>query len=266
MQFAPNGASIHFLPPYFCRNKQLKKVGMNINATSQRLCAWSGVVANVFWVFGFFAITYWLAPHGPSWTAEETKEFWTTRNRALIDWGLVLYGFGGALYMPWSAGIAAQIKRIEGKNSVFTYTIIGLGACFVWVFLLAWVLWEIIAYRADIMDANLMLILDNLAWITNLSPVNIVLIQGIAIGLPILMDKSAKPVFPKWFGWFSIIAVFTFLPGSFSGFFYEGPVAYDGLFSYWIPLGTYLIWMSVTTWQLLQNIKQQEAEAKLINA
>lgn len=239
---------------------------MNINANSQRLFAWSGVVANIFWVFGFFSITNWLAPHGPSWTPEETWEFWNGLNRTLVDWGLLLYGFGGVLYMTWTAGIAVQIKRIEGEFSPMTYALIGLGACFVWVFLLAWVLWEVIAYRADMMDPSLMMILDNLAWITNLSPVNIVLVQGLVIAIPILTDKRPEPIFPKWFGWFTIASVVSFLPGSFGGFFYEGPIAFDGLLSYWIPLSTYLIWMTVTTIMLLKTINKQEAEAALNKA
>ncbi|MFL0197897.1 hypothetical protein ACJDU8_20345 [Clostridium sp. WILCCON 0269] len=232
---------------------------MGTNAKTQRLCAWAGVLANVLWVVGEIPFTHWWAPHSPLWGPSEVAKLFQTNTTAIVI-GLILFGFGGALYLPWTAEISVQLKRIEGKNSPLTYVNLGLGACFVWVFLIPWVLWQVIAFRASTASPEILWILDDLAWITNISPVNIVLIQGISIGIAVLSDKHSKPIFPRWFGWYSIASVFSFLPGAFSPLFETGPIAWDGLLSFWIPFATYLAWMTVTTVMLLKAIKRQEQE------
>lgn len=242
---------------------------MGTNATVQRLCAWAGVLANILWIAGEIPFTHWWAPHSPAWGPAEVAQLFQT-NTTAIKIGLILFGFGGALYLPWTAVISVQLKRIEGPNSPLTYINLGLGAVFVWVFLIPWVLWQTIAFRASTASPEILWILDDLAWITNLSPVNVVFIQGIAITLAVLLDKRPEPIFPRWFGWFTLVSVILFLPGSFSPLFESGPIAWDGLLSFWIPFPAYVLWMSVTTAMLLKAIRRQELEeagsAKLTQA
>lgn len=230
-----------------------------MNAKMQRLCAWCGVFCTLLWLAGFWPLAHYFAPHSPLWGPEEVKAFYTT-NTNLIRIGLILLGFGACLYLPWCAAIATQMKRIEGDHSPLTWSQLGLGSIFVWVFFLPVMIWLCISYRPEETSPELLWKMNDMAWLTFINPVCIIFFQGIAIGLAILSDKRVEPIFPRWFGFFNIWVVIIYLPGSLVPLFKSGPFAWNGILAWWIPLTLFVIWMITTTYLLLKAITRQESE------
>jgi hypothetical protein len=76
----------------------------------------------------------------------------------------------------------------------------------------------------------------------------------------IFQDHRATPIFPRWLGYFSLWAGLLFIPGTTISYFHTGPLAWNGIFAYWLPLGVFAIWIFVVTAYVLRAIDQQQAE------
>ncbi|MET0983807.1 MAG: hypothetical protein ABW034_00225 [Steroidobacteraceae bacterium] len=147
-----------------------------MNASMQRLCSWGGVGCTVLWLIGFWPLAPHFAPHSPEIGPEAVAAIYRTNNAAIIL-GLISLGFGAVLYLPWCAAIAVQMKRIEGEHSPLTWSQLGLGSIFVWVFLLPVLLWMCCAYRPDETDPQLLWRMNDMAWLSFISPVCIIFFQ-----------------------------------------------------------------------------------------
>lgn len=230
-----------------------------MNAKMQRLCAWGGVGCTLLWLPGFWVLANWFAPHPPTWTPEQVATFFRTDTN-MLRFALITLGYGCCLYLPWCAAISTQMRRIEGEHSVMSWAQLGMGSIGVWVFFLPVMLWITISYRADEMPPELMRYLNDFAWLTFINPVCMYFYQGLFIGITILNDKRAEPIFPRWFGWAQIWVIIIYLPGSLVPMFKTGPFAWNGALAWFIPLTVFVIWMMTMTYLLLKAIKRQETE------
>jgi hypothetical protein len=93
-----------------------------------------------------------------------------------------------------------------------------------------------------------------------IGPVCTIFVQGMAITIAILSDKSEKPVLPRWLGWFNLWAQIIYLPGILIPYFKSGPLAWNGLLAFWIPVVVFTIWLFLISAMLLRAITEQERE------
>lgn len=206
------------------------------------------------WIIALVAAGF-LPPHHPDWGAQQIAQIYAD-NPIGIRTGMVFLLIGGVLYQPWVAEIAVQMKRIEGRQSVLTYVQLGLGTLFVLLFVLAAIFWQTAEYRLleDIVFTQRM---NDLGWFMFLISVPILTVQGLALSL-VIFDRGQQ-LFPRWFGWFNIWAQIIFLPGIVIPFFKDGPLAWNGVIAFWIPVVVYTVWMCSLTKMLLDAIKKPEA-------
>jgi hypothetical protein len=227
------------------------------NAKSQRLCVWSGITG-----IGLFFIGYWvmgglLPPPSPHWSADHIQHFWQ-HHVTLKRYGLVLCMIGGALTGPWVAAIAVQMRRIEGENSVYTWTQLGLGVIGVLLFIFPLMPMEVMLFRPH-RSPELMLLLNDLSWLPFVGIFMPASVQCLAIGLAVLKDKSEK-VFPRWLGYFNIWVALLFLPGALIYSFKTGAFSWRGAFCFWMPLTVFGAWFFVMLPYLLKAIDNHERE------
>ena len=231
-----------------------------MNATNQRICAWAGPVAAVIWLIGLLFLARFIPPIPPSLGPAEVAARYAN-NTVGIRAGMVCVLVGGALYGAWTAVITVQLKRIEGRSSVMAYTQLALGAAFVLVFVVPVVFWQAAAFR-PLDNIEITQRLNDLAWMGFLIPVPVITVQGLAITLAILSDKSSSPVFPRWVGWFNLWAQIIFLPGVLIPFFKHGVLAWNGLLAFWIPVAVFTAWMIVLSVMLFRAIKEEERQCQ----
>jgi hypothetical protein len=81
------------------------------------------------------------------------------------------------------------------------------------------------------------------------------------MGIAVLSDKSATPVFPRWAGYLDFWVAVLFMPGTIAVFFQDGPFAWSGLLTWYIPLGVFAFWMFANTALRLKAISAEEAAA-----
>jgi len=231
-----------------------------MNATSQRICAWAGPVCAITWMVGFFLLAGFIPPPSPGQNATQIATLFaehTTRIRA----GMVVLMFGGAFYAPWAAVISVQLKRIEGRSSPMAYTQLGMGSVFVLIFIVPVMIWQAAAFR-PLENIEITHRLNDLAWLLFIGPVATIFVQGIAITIAILGDKSEWPVFPRWLAWFNLWAQIIYLPGILIPFFKNGPLAWNGVLAFWIPVVVFTVWMILLSVMLLRAIKDEERQVQ----
>jgi hypothetical protein len=85
--------------------------------------------------------------------------------------------------------------------------------------------------------------------------------QEVPIAIAILMDRSARPLFPRWVGYANIWIPLTFLPALCAYFVTTGPVAWQGALVFYLGLATFGAWVVIMTWALLRAVRQDAGEA-----
>ncbi len=229
-----------------------------LNSTAQRLCAWSGIVGVTFFFLAFFLAGF-IPPPGPSLTQDEVVAMYQ-QNTTGIRIGMLFMMISGMFIAPLVAVISLHLRRIEGVSPLMTYTQLSAGSVGILFFIIPAVLFLVTAFRPD-RPPELTYLMNDFSWIMTVIVWPPAFMQNIAIGVAVIGDKSPKPIFPRWLGFFNFWIALLFVPGSLLPFFKTGPFAWNGVFAFWIPGSVFCLWFIVMLVLLLKAIKQQEQAA-----
>lgn len=229
----------------------------NLNLTAQRICVWCGPVMVGVWGLSFAFLCRFIPPPAPSKTPEQLVAQFSEHTN-LIRLGLVVSLFACALLVPFCAAISAQMRRIEGVRSVLAETQLVSGGLLCVEFLLPFAIWQTALYRLQEHDPRTIQLLNDMAWLMFLGIISSACIQVAALGLAILLDKGAEPVFPRWAGYLNLWIALVWSPASVIVFFKNGPFAWNGLIAWWIPLLVFFTWFAVMVTLLLRAIADDE--------
>ena len=175
-----------------------------------------------------------------------------------IRFGLLVMMGASACILPFAAVISAQMKRMEDKPSVLSNLQLVSGGIGVVFFIVPCLLWSIAAFRPE-RDAELIHLMNDAGWLMFLMPFTTFIVQNFAIGLAILGDNSAQPVFPRWVAYLNFWVAVLFIPGGLLTFFKTGPFAWNGLFAFWVPFVVFFSWYMVMFMLLRKGIIAQAA-------
>jgi hypothetical protein len=78
------------------------------------------------------------------------------------------------------------------------------------------------------------------------------------IGTAIFGDTREQPIFPRWAGYLNYWVAVLFLPGSVTVFFRDGPFAWDGIFTWYLPLTVFAIWIVTNSVLTVRAISAQQ--------
>ncbi|WP_269621116.1 hypothetical protein [Zhongshania sp. BJYM1] len=209
-----------------------------MNSKFTLICAWSGLAFGAVFILGWFLIAGFLPPHLPSSTANEIAEIYIN-NAAQIRAGMMFCMMSTGLYAPWVAVLYLVLKRIEGDEApIMAVTQVVSGTVGLIVFCLPPMIWAAASYRVG-RDPELILLLNDMAWLILGTIVSPFIMQNLAIGIAILRDKASSPLMPRWLGFFNIWAAVIYVPAVLIPFFKSGPFAWNGVIALWIPASTF---------------------------
>jgi hypothetical protein len=228
-----------------------------MNTRSQLLCTWSGAVYFGMFLVGFVLLARFIPPLSPLTGADEIAAIFRERTVA-IRAGNMLMMLGSGLAVPFAAAIAVQLRRIEGNTPVLAYAQLGAGAFTGVITLIPAMIWTLMAFRPE-RDPETLLLLSDAAWIWLVMPVISVVIQCLVVGMAVLSDRSAIPVYARWVGYFNLWLAFLLLPGALITFFKSGPFAWNGVFTFWMPLSLFGLWYIVMIVVTTGVIRRQAA-------
>lgn len=222
------------------------------------LCAWAGPAAIIGALIGWLIAGILPVPPAASLTADQVVDFYGT-NPTAVRVGLLiailsLSGVGALV-----AVIATTMLSMEGRHPVLTFLQLVSGAVTWTLLIVPLVIMNVAAFRPE-RSPELTLMLNDLAWILFIPPVGPFVVQNIAIGAAILLDKGATPVLPRWVGYVNLWVGFLFLPGTLAYFFTDGPFAWQGIFSFWLALAAYALWAFVMGFSIRAAIRREPAE------
>ena len=229
-----------------------------ISNKTQIACAACGLAFAIQFTVGWWFIAGFVPPHAPLMTAAEVADAYS-QHTGTIRFGILLAMVSTALTLPFIAVIAVQMRRIENAFPILTFTELVAGAVTAMILLMPTVLWTAAAFRPD-RNPEIILALNDLAWLFLLMTFAPFFIQLVSIGLAVLCDKREQPLFARWVGYFNIWAAILFMPGALITFFKTGPFAWNGLLAFWMPLTVFLGWYVVMFFALLKAIQTPAAE------
>ena len=226
-----------------------------VSRSIQKACVWAGPVMGLLFVVGFVTAGFF-PPPSPDATAAEVATM-IEQNRTAIRVGIVICLASCPLLMPFLASFTIQMRRIEGLRTIMAYTQLALGALATIEFVIPYIFMLVSTYRAN-QSPDVTRALYDLGWFFFLGVISTFVLQLVLFGIAVLVDTRPDPVFPRWLGYLNIWLALTFTPASFLVFFKTGPLAWNGVFVWWVPVCAFLLWFVPNFVYLLRAIDRDD--------
>lgn len=227
-------------------------------ARVQRVLVLSGPLMMVVWIGAFLAIAGFIPPSDPAASADTIARMYTEASTS-IKLGMVIAMAGCALLVPFGIALSGQLKRIPGAKALADVQMVSCALLSL-EFITPIAVWMAASYRADDRAAGVTQALHDLGWILFMTVIWSLWVQLIAVGVAVLLDRSERPVLPRWLAYLSLWEAFLILPAGTVLFFQDGPFAWNGAIGLYVPLVTFSVWILCTTWCVHRALTQQVAE------
>ena len=221
----------------------------------QLVSAWCGPAFLITFVLFWGVIGQNLPNPSPDLSAADLAARYITHLSG-IRLGFIMSLIVVVLYMPWSALLATQMARIEGKFPVMAYLQLLGGGLTVMVVSFSTFFWVAAAFRPERDPASIQLLTD-LGWLCIDLQYACTTLQMVAAALVGLGDRSKTPLFPRWACFLTIWCGLSFLPASLTGVFKTGPFAWDGVLSYYFPYFCWLCWFTVASAFMIKEVHRR---------
>ncbi|MBA3741844.1 hypothetical protein [Sporichthya sp.] len=216
-----------------------------------RWCAASGPVCVAVFLLGFFVIAGFVPPPSPRDDMSELRELFYG-DVTTVRIGLILAVVAAAFIVPWVGAISTEMKRLEGADSPLAFTQLATGALLFPLFALPPIIWQAIAYRTDTSD-EILRMMNDLAWLMFVAVTWTAVLQALTIGIVILRNSDQMSVFPRWVGYLNLWVALMFIPGTLAPLVKSGPLAWNGILTWWIPVVTFVAWMLIMSALMIRN-------------
>jgi hypothetical protein len=224
---------------------------------------WTLPVLGLIWISVFFLFPGFVPPMSPTMSAEEVAAFYRApENLARIRYSMIVFNWFGVGLIPILALIVLQIRRMAHRTPIFSYSIIACAAGGPTIFLMASLFWLLAAFRPE-RDPQLILLFNDLAWVTFSGQVGFLIAQSVLLALAIYLDRQARPVFRPWVAHFNLFVAMALVPACFVGLAMEGPIAWDGVLTFWVRNVAVGLWIAVMGLVLGQAIYRERSEEEI---
>jgi hypothetical protein len=105
--------------------------------------------------------------------------------------------------------------------------------------------------------------LNDLAWLTFTILVPYLIAQCVLLALAIYWDGQERPVFKPWVAHFNLLIAAALAPAAFTALASTGPLAWDGVLSFWVKNVAVAVWIVVMGFVLGQTIRQHRAQDRV---
>lgn len=229
------------------------------------LILWALPVVALFWFVAVLVFPGFVHPMSPTMTADEVAAFYRDPdNLPRIRYSMIVLNWFGVALIPFLMMIAMQMRRMAHNSPVLSYCFMGCAAGGPALFCVADIYWLLAAYRPE-RSPELIQMFNDLAWVTFTSQVGFLFAQNIFLAIGIYLDRQDKPVFAPWVAHFNVLAAFALAPAAFATLAMDGPLAWDGLLSFWVKNISIAVWIVVMTIVVGKTVYAQRrlAEAAL---
>jgi len=220
------------------------------------LCARCGPAMVIIYFIGMI-IAGQFPVLSPSMSAQELADYYR-HNTDTIRFGMVISFLATALYLPFTAVISAQMRRMEGSTPILTYAQLAGGMGGLVALLLPMVLLIVAAFRPE-RPPEITQTLHDTAWILVVIILNSYCVQYFAFARAVINDNnySAEPIFPRWIIYVNYMTGLSFFIDVMLAFYKNGPFAWNGLVGLYIAATFWGIWFFTMSHLLVKAIRRQ---------
>ncbi|MFE3001766.1 hypothetical protein ACFXG4_43155 [Nocardia sp. NPDC059246] len=205
-------------------------------------------------MIGFLPIAHMLPAPSPSWTGQQVVD-WYRDNLTGIRVGMVIDVLAIALLAPYGAVIAVRTRKTETGLPIYTYIQLACLGCGVMDAMMTPLVFSWAAFRPGEMDPDITRSINDFGWFAFLFTFPPFTVWCISIACAIFTNRSEHRLLPRWIGYVNIWAGLLYFPAAMLLFFKRGVLAYNGLLALYVPLAAFLLWMVLTTIELVKTIK-----------
>jgi hypothetical protein len=241
--------------------QDLPKAG---NIKAQWVSLWTGPAVGVVLLAAALVFPGFWPPMSPVMNPEQVASFYADHT-AWIRLSQVTFNLCGIMIVPLLMVIVVQMKRMKGQSHVFAYCFLTAVISGATIFALSNVFFLVAAFRPE-RDPALVQLLNDLAWIVFIAPVGMVVSQFVLLALAVYSDDRNDPVFPRWVGHFSLVIAAAMVPAAGAAVFQTGPLAWDGLWSFWVRNGAYVAFVIIMFFVLRRAVYRQAVDDGVVAA
>ena len=226
---------------------------------AQWVSLWMTPVVGVILLVAFVAFPGFRPPMSPNMPAADVAAFFA-RHTAGTRLSMIIFDVCGIMLLPFFMLIVLQIKRMGTPSQVFAYCYLSAVVSGATFFAISNLLWLLAAFRPE-RDPALIQLLNDLAWIIFTAPVGMLVGQCVSLALAIYLDARPRPVFPRWVAHLNVATAVVLVPAACAAVVTTGPLAWDGLVSFWLKIGAfsaYLVVMFFVVWTALRQQAREE--------
>ena len=224
----------------------------------QSISLWLVPFFSVIMLVVFVAFPGFLPPMSPEMTAQQVADFYA-HNTAMIRFSMITFNLCAIMLVPFFMTIMVQMKRMSLPSHVLAYSYLAAASAGATLFAIADIFWLIAAYRPA-RDPQLILLLNDMAWLVFIAPVGPIVVMNLCLALAVYLDARPQPIYPRWVAPFNVATAAAMTPAVCAVVFKTGPLAWDGVVSFWLRLGAFVLYIAVMFFVVRAAITRQAQE------
>ncbi|MGV0653494.1 hypothetical protein ABQE48_06405 [Mycolicibacterium thermoresistibile] len=225
------------------------------NIKAQWVSLWTGPAVGLVLLTALVSFPGFWPPMSPLLSPDQVAAFYA-ENTAWIRFSQVTFNLCGIMVLPFFMVIVVQMKRMRTQSYVFAYCYLTAVVSGATIFALSNIFFLVAAFRPD-RSPELIQVLNDLAWIVFIAPIGMVLAQFILLALAVYFDAGPEPVFPRWVGHYSLATGLAMIPSAGAAVFQSGPLAWDGLLTFWLRNAAFAAFVVVMFFVLRRAVLRQ---------
>lgn len=228
------------------------------NIKTQLLSLWTAPVFGVILLIAFVAFPGFFPPMSPDMTADQVAAFYRDHT-AMIRFSMITFNLCGIMLLPMFMVIVVAMKRMATQSHVFAYCYLTAAVSGATLFALADIFYLVAAFRPD-RNPELVQLLNDMAWLIFIAPVGALVAMNLFLAAAIYFDNGPNPVFARWVGHYSVATAVAMAPAVGAAVFRTGPLAWDGVVSFWLRNGAFALYVVVMFFVLRGVLHRQAVE------
>lgn len=232
-----------------------------MNTTAQRISLWITPFFGGVLLIAVLAFPGFWPPMSPQLTAEQVAEFYR-QNSTMIRFSMITLNLCAIMLVPFFMVIVVQMKRMATPSTVLAYSYLAAVSTGATMFAIADIFWLVAAFRPE-RDPQLTMLLNDFAWFIFVAPVGFVVVANLILALAVWLDSRPEPVFARWVVVVNLVAAAAMTPAVGSVIVQSGPFAWDGVVSFWLRWGAFVVYLVLMFVAVHGAIRRQRAEETL---
>jgi hypothetical protein len=222
----------------------------------QRFFALNGLVFIGLCLIGLEV--FWPQPPSFALSAPETARFYADHQTGFLV-GITLCELSMAFYLTWTIQLGTMLWRLDHGTRVKTIAATACGLATPLILAADLAVFAVAAYRPTETDPAITVALSDVAWIGSELFWPILAAEMALIAVIVLQSTGREGAFPRWLGRYTVVAAVAEPFQAAIIFTKSGPLAPDGLLTWYLAVGTWGLWAAATSISMFRILGRSTA-------